>query len=240
MENKIQPCEYDSERMGAPRNSSSRYASASWITWFVDGSLLCAAMVGACYAWPIQSEAGRLHVKRLDLQRRVGEMPISDPAKYHVLLLKSENPLEFRWRFYVPPKTDATLSTESGSSTGSSSGTSSFSSSADPAFEGLITATKLPAEGNSNMEIRVRTRSLHSRGSIGMNLHDETIQQMVDTKDTSSWRIAGKGGVEAITVDELVWLLKIESPIQEIPPKQSGMIRIGLGTQAVIAKERAP
>ena len=90
------------------------------------------------------------------------------------------------------------------------------------------------------MEIRVRTRSLHSRGSMGINLRDDTIQRMVDTKDTSSWRIAGKGGVEATTVDELVRLLLIESPSQDISSKPTGMIRLGLGTQAVIAKERAP
>jgi hypothetical protein len=63
---------------------------------------MVAAIVGAFYAWPILSKARLLHAKRLDLQRRVGEMPIGDPTKYHVLLIKDENPLEFRWRIYVP------------------------------------------------------------------------------------------------------------------------------------------
>ena len=62
---------------------SRRFVPNSWTTWTAEGVLLIATAVGACYAWPIQVEAGRLHAKRLDLQRRVGEMPISDPAKYH-------------------------------------------------------------------------------------------------------------------------------------------------------------
>ncbi len=196
-------------------------------------------VVGVAYAWPILSEAGQLHAKRLDLQRRVGEMSISDPTKFHVLLLKSENPLEFRWRIYIPAKTDATLSTESRSSTGSSSSTSSFSGSSDPARECLITATILPVEGNSNMEIRIRTKSENSRGNATTYLSDEVIQRMVNTNDTSSWQVAGKDGVEAISIDEMVLLLAIEPPGQVAAPKQSGKIRIGLGTQAAIAKDRA-
>ena len=114
-------------------------ARNSWLTRIVDSALLIAAIVGAWYAWPIQSEAGQLHAKRMDLQRRVGEMPIKDPSKYHVLMLKSENPLEFRWRVYCPAKNAALLSTESRSSRGSSSGTSGLTHASDTAQECIIT-----------------------------------------------------------------------------------------------------
>ncbi len=215
------------------------YTSLSWTTWIVDGTLLLAAIMGACFAWPIQSEAGRLHAKRLELQRRVGEMPISDPTKYHVLLLKSKHPTEFRWRIYVPAKTDARLLTETRSSTGSSSGTSNFSGSADPAMEGLVTAIFLPSQWRSNIGIRVHTRSLHSSGSIGMNLIDETIAEMVSAQATSSWRIAGASGVESFSIEESVCLLEIEPPKKDMVAMQSAWLRIRLGTQAAIDQAKS-
>jgi hypothetical protein len=226
----------NSPELTEARRNSRRYARLSWTTWIVDGMLLLAAVVGAWFAWPIQSEAGRLHAKRLDLQRVVGEMPISDPKKFHVLLLKNENPLEFRWRLYIPEKTFAMLLAECRSSTGSGSGTSSISGSADPGFECLITATILPTEGSSDVEIKTRIRTAHSRGTGAMNLHDQVIQRMVNAKDTSSWRIAGKNGVEAFSIEEMVGLLAIEPTSPDDVSKKPGTIRIGVGTQAVIAK----
>jgi hypothetical protein len=201
--------------------------------------LLVAAVVGAWFAWPIQNEAGRLHAKRLDLQRLVGEMPIGDPTKYHVHLLKSESPLEFRWRVYIPEKTLAMLLTECRSSTGSSSGASNLAGSADPAFECLVIATISPTEGSTNMAIKTRVRTVHSRGTSSMNLDDEVIQRMVNVKDTSSWRIAGKNGVEVFSIEEMLWLLAIEPTSLENASAKQGAIRIGLGTQAVIDKARA-
>jgi hypothetical protein len=61
---------------------------------------------------------------------------------------------------------------------------------------------------------------------------------MVKTKDTSTWRVAGKSGVEAIAVEEIVCLLAIEPPGQDDTSKQPGIFRIGLGTQSAIDKER--
>lgn len=222
----------------AVRQSPGVRTRISWLTWIVDGTLLIAAIVGAWYAWPIQSEAGKLHAKRMDLQRRVGEMPIKDPSKYHVLLLKSENPLEFRWRVYFPAKNAALLSSESRSSRGSSMGTSGLTYASDTAQECIISATILQTEDKSNMEIKVRARSAQLHGSSSMNLDDVAIHKMVVAKDTSSWRIAGREQVEAFSTDELVWLLAVESPQKAEAPLQTGLIRIGFGVQEALNKVR--
>lgn len=210
---------------------SRRFVPYSWTTWIAEGVLLIATAVGACYAWPIQVEAGRLHAKRLDLQRRVGEMPISDPAKYHAMFLKNENPMEFRWRIYVPEKTATTLTIESRFPGGASSSTSGVTNSADPALEGLVTVTLHPTDNNSSVEIRTRYRMKHSRGTSSMHVQDEVVQRMVNTQDISSWRVAGADGVETYSREEMIWLLAIETANLDVAPKQSGMIRIGLGTQ---------
>jgi hypothetical protein len=89
------------------------------------------------------------------------------------------------------------------------------------------------------MEIKTRTRSLNSRGTSNMSLRDEVIQRMVKANDTSSWSVAGKSGVEAFSVEQMVWLLKIEPPSQDSAVNKPGVIRIGLGTQSVINKVRA-
>ena len=218
--------------------TNHRIVANSWTTRIVEGALVLAAVVGACYAWPTQREAGRLHAKRLDLNRIVGEMPIREKAKYQVMLLKSENPMEFRWRIYIPEKTATTLATEGRSSTGSSNSTSSFTSNAEPAQEVLVVVTLLPAENTSNLEIKTRSRSAQSRSTSSMYLQDESIQRMAIAGDTYLWRIAGRDGVETYSHDEVLWLLTVETPNKEIAATLAGMIRIGLGTQEVLAEEQ--
>lgn len=89
----------------SPLHSSNRRSTVSLFTRIVDSILVLALIVGICLAWPIQSEAWRLHTKRVELQRKVGEMPIRDPSKFHVLLLKSDIPLEFQWPTLEEPLT---------------------------------------------------------------------------------------------------------------------------------------
>ena len=165
-------------------------------------------------------------------------MPISDKASYQVMLLKSENPRELRWRIYIPEKTATTLATEGRSPFGSSNSTSSFTSNAEPAQEVLVVVTLLPAENTSNLQIKTRLRSAHSRRRSSMYLQDEAIQRMAIASDTSLWRIAGRDGVETYSRDEVLWLLTVETPNKEIAATLAGMIRIGLGTQEVLAEEQ--
>ncbi len=72
-----------------------------------------------------------------------------------------------------------------------------------------------------------------------MYLHDETIQQMVETNDTASWRIAGQSGVEIFSVEEMVCLLAIEPPKKDDATTRNGMLRVGLATQSVIEKAKS-
>lgn len=211
----------------------------SWTKWLLDGSLILIAVVGAWFAWPVQSEAGRLNAKRAELQRIVGEMPISDPKKFHVLLLESQNPNELRWRVYVPEKFGSVLfSKHSSASGGSGSSTSSISSTSDPAFESLITVTLQTAEDNSNIQFRTYLRALRSRGYGVTILNDDSIAKMIKVNDTSSWRIAGKNGVEMFSEEELCTLLAIESLNQSAGPNHTSSVQVGVGTQAALNKAR--
>lgn len=223
----------------ASGKTSAPRTRRSWVTGIVDGALLIIVITGAWYAWPVQREAGRLHTKRLELQRRVGEMPISDPTKYHVLLLKSDNPLEFRWRIYVPKGVGTTLATESKHSNGSSSGMSSFTHSSEPAGESLVTATILPKDESGNMQVKIRTTNLHTRGTGTQYLRDETIQRMASEKDISTWQIAGRNGVEVRSLDDLVSLLAIEGP-EDDDTKRVSVLKIRLATQEALNKSQNP
>ena len=235
--NKVEDLQQE-EPSAEPNSSgsvSARRTRRSWTTWLIDGVLLAIVITGAWYAWPIQREAGRLHAKRMELQRIVGEMPIKDPTKYHVMLLKSENPLEWRWRIFVPAGIDTLLATDC--SPDGSSSRSGFTGGSQSAQEGLLTATISQTDAGNLVQIKIRARSRHSNGTITTHVRGDTMQQMVSDKDTSSWQIAGRDGVEIISSDQVVSLLAIELPEKDAP-KRAGFLNIRVGTQEVIDKSR--
>jgi hypothetical protein len=220
---------------GKARRLAPATPSQAWIAWTVDGILLILTIVGVYYAWPVQYEAGRLHAMRVELEQRVGKMQINDPAKYHVMLLKTENPMKFRWRIYIPEKIDTTLTAESRSLGGSSTSTSGFTSKQRAAVEGLVIVTLQMSQDNSSLEIRTSFRVSNTRGLGSM-----IVQQMVNSRDTSSWRIAGRDGVETISVEDMAWLLVIEPSDPNAAVLRASRLRIGIGTQEAIAKESKP
>jgi hypothetical protein len=81
----------------------------------VDGFLLVLVLIGGTLAWYTGRERGRLtrHYERL--VRMVGDLPIKDASKVHVLALDTGDPQHFAWRVYLPPPYNLTFNDRSGS-----------------------------------------------------------------------------------------------------------------------------
>ncbi len=161
----------------------------------------------------------------------MGEMPIQDPTKYHVMLIKSDNPLELRWRIFVPAKTDTNLVSRSKTPVSSSNGMSSFMTGEDTPGEGLVIANFYRAEGSSDMQVRIRSKSRSSRGMNFIGVREEVVPEIVGGKDSDGWKIAGMQGVEVGDIGKVLWLL------QSNKPQNGPFFEIGVGTKEAINKE---
>jgi hypothetical protein len=81
----------------------------------VEGSLIVVVLIGGTLAWYTGRERGRLtqHYERLVLM--VGDPPMKDASKVHVLALDTGDPRHFAWRVYLPPPYNLTFNDRSGS-----------------------------------------------------------------------------------------------------------------------------
>ena len=79
-------------------------------------ALVAVSLVGLVFVWQTgqQRQASRLEYERLI--RLVGDLPLTDPGKIHVLALDTGEPLHFAWRIYLPPKCSFHARYQSGSS----------------------------------------------------------------------------------------------------------------------------
>lgn len=222
-----------------PGDAARRVSWGERSTWLVDAILVAVAVVGVYYAWPVQAEANKLQAKRAELEARVGVMPIGDPKKYHVMLLPSSTAKELRWRVYLPDRPNHVVRSMSRSSQGGSGGSSSYSSLPESACEGIVIVSFQPSPDGRHGTMKVRTKLGKSNGTSGSST-DEEFTRAIIAGDMSNWRIAGRDGVETFTLDQMVWLLRIDSTVEPMAGYERGMISIGFGTQQASTKEEQP
>ncbi len=105
-----------------------RIRSLKWI----DLLLIVLTAVGALKSCESSRTLATLQRRYSRTVELVGEMPISDTSKAHILALPQENPFHFAWRIYVPENRQCNVQTtchsggSSGSMGSSSKGTREF------------------------------------------------------------------------------------------------------------------
>lgn len=201
----------------------------------VDIALFLVAVVGVFYAWPTQAEVMRLAKRRTDLEARVGQMPISDDTKYHILRLPNEKPNELRWRVFTPPRSSHTVQIKS-SSEGSSSVSSGSSSGPAESSEGLVRAG-FTVDENGFVQLRIKFRLTANQSSYQTQIFDKQIAEMVRKNDFSQWKIAGNKGVETFDIDKLIPLLHVETPSKR-ENVEGGVVDVSFGTQEAAAASK--
>jgi hypothetical protein len=100
------------------------------LTRLLSLTLLVASLVGGLLALSAGREYQRLLAEHRRLERKVGNVPISDASQVHVRALKTGEPLHFAWRVYLPAGFHARWDSGRGYSTSSSSSASEFIASA--------------------------------------------------------------------------------------------------------------
>lgn len=200
----------------------------------VELAMLILAIVGGVLTIRSQSTLEKYREKRRALEAEVGELPISDPSKIHVQLLKSEDPMQFRWRVYLPRVSDFTTyacgfdalgnSFKSGGGGGNDGG------------EGIYTVSFKPSASGNETKIRSSWRMTQSSSTAYSNTHNPTLCQQLKDLDFSTWQIVGKDGVEAFDVDQFRWLLTIQTDFDPTKETWKAGVSFGLGSHAGYSK----
>ncbi|MEX2176134.1 MAG: hypothetical protein WD872_17360 [Pirellulaceae bacterium] len=66
--------------------------------------LVAVILVGLVFAWRTGQERSTVRAEYDRLVRLTGDLPLTDPAKIHVLAIETGEDLHFAWRIYLPPK----------------------------------------------------------------------------------------------------------------------------------------
>jgi hypothetical protein len=71
--------------------------------WLLQLCLVAIIVVGLVFAWSTGRKRTAARAEYDRLVRLTGDLPLSDPAKIHVLALETGEDLHFAWRIYLPP-----------------------------------------------------------------------------------------------------------------------------------------
>ncbi len=194
----------------------------------LESLLLILAVVGGFLAFRSQSLASQYRSKRLALESEIGELKIEDPTKYYVQLLKSDDPLELRWRIYIPNVNDFRSYAIGRDPTSGSfnSGGGGFSQSG----EAIYTVRMTPSPSGPNISILSRMSMHRSSSIISSNTHNATVHNQLMKLDMSTWEIAGKDGVESFDADEFRWLLRVQTDFNANTNRYDGFLGYGIGS----------
>lgn len=194
----------------------------------IELALFILTVVGAVMAVQSQILATKYRERRKALEAEVGEMRITDAGKFHVQLLKSKDPMQLRWRIYVPNTQDfATYVTGHDSDSSFSSGGGSTSEG-----EGIYTVHFNPSTTSNEVSIYSRWRIKGSSSSTLSNFRNATFHQQLTNNDLTAWQIVGKIGVEVFDADQFKWLLSAQSDFDPKTQKWQAAINLGIGSQA--------
>ncbi len=196
----------------------------------VELAMLILTIVGGVLTIRSQPTLEKYREKRRALEAEVGELPISDPGKIHVQLLKSEDPMQFRWRVYLPKISDFTTYASGFDADGSSY--NSGGGGGSDGGEGIYTVSFKPSKSGNETTIRSSWRMTRTSSSAQNNTHNATLHQQLKARDFSTWQIVGKNGVESFDVDQFKWLLKVQTDFDPAKGTWKAGVSFGLGSQA--------
>lgn len=203
----------------------------------VESGLLILAVIGGVLAFRSQSRVAQYRSKRIALEAEIGELKIDDPSKYYFQLLKSDDPLELRWRIYIP-KGDNFCSYAIGHDLiGNSfrSGGGRTSESGEAVY--AIRLTPLPS--GSAISILSRMSIQRSSSSTISSAQNPTIHDQLLKNDRSNWEIAGKDGVESFDADEFRWLLRVRTDYNASKNRYDGLLGFGIGSNEAFNQSHA-
>jgi hypothetical protein len=198
--------------------------------------LLLVTAVGAYMAITSQLQAAKWRNKRAELEAISGVFSIDDATQYHVQLIPSDKPREYRWRVYAPELGNFSwkiLNREQNGSRGKS-----FLGGSASAAEGLITVY-FEVGHSFPVHVHVGERFQGNVSRAMSSLSSTAIKSMIEANDTSNWTIAGRDGIKKFGKQEMVWLIRIETDHDPITGKPRGLFAIGLGSQNAINEAQA-
>lgn len=190
--------------------------------------LLILTVVGGILAFKSQSLASQYRSRRLALEAEIGDLKIDDPSKYYVQLLKSDDPLELRWRIYMPKENDFCNYAIGRDPTGSSFRSGGRGSS-EPG-EAIYTIRLTPSPSNSTVAILSRMSIQRSSSTVSSNTQNAVIHSQLSNRDFSSWEIAGRDGVESFDANEFRWLLRVQTDFNAKTKRFDGKLSFGVGS----------
>ena len=203
------------------------------VAW-INLGLLGIAIAGAVVSVQRATEVADLRAQYTKLSGEFGVLKIDDPTKISFIQLKTQDPMHFRWRFYIPPTTRAKFARFSGSN--------SFSTFNSPSeFLGEV---KFRMEDGRLMNYG----KFHGGSSLNTIGTPKSGQYVVDNWHGLQIDVAGSDGPIQLEHDEVIELIRISVPLdqfkeaeQKLPrhsfPQGNSIFQIRFGEQDAFDRE---
>ncbi len=143
------------------------------------------------------------------LREEAGYFDIKDPTKVYVKALRSLEPMNYRWRIYLPPNISWSRRMAVGKipATGFDAPGASVSSSSSGSTNG---AKLLEVAIRRNLNGDLQLQFITDSGGISQNIQDKDRRWLDETTSCPvSIHQAGSGGVEEFSADEPIELLRM-------------------------------
>jgi hypothetical protein len=161
--------------------------------------ILIAAVIGGVLAYRAAKERQQLLAERRRLEKKVGSLPVDDPAKVHVRALETGEELHFAWRVYLPAAPNLRWKCSSG-------GSSCYSCYSSSGATDFIARVRVRENEQGRFDVFTKQPS----GSGRMGLGDEQLADLLRDR----WKEVrveqlGVDGVAVIDANEVSTLLRL-------------------------------
>lgn len=168
----------------------------------IDLSLIVLTLIGGYLAVQSGRQRASLSSQVTRIEKRIGSFPISDPRLVHIQALETENPLEFKWRVYLPANFKMTRVVHSDSSA-STRGRMHISNPKE-----LIAKVQF-RENNGRIECYSDFGPASSVMEFPQSLHAAVLSEKVDQLQIEQ---LGKNGLVTFAPNEEFTVLRITVP----------------------------
>ncbi len=165
--------------------------------------LVVIALIGVWKSISLQSQTIELKKILQRLKTQFGDLEIGDPALIHIRAIKTNEPLHFAWRVYVPANCKCATSMMSGGSSLGSSGT--FSS----APSHFIARVRLYKNAQGELGIYETWQSGSSYSSVA---NSDLMDHLRENASLFDIELAGEDETIAIAPGQTMTILKISVP----------------------------
>ena len=167
--------------------------------WLLQLCLVAIIMVGLVLAWRSGQQRTATRAEYDRLVRLTGDLPLTDPAKIHVLALETGEDLHFAWRIYLPANCHFVI--------GHTSGGFSSSSSSDP--RQFIARVRVRENAEGRLQIFMKFFSGSGQSGFGSDSLADFLRGRWDKVQVEQ---LGAGKVVTLKSDEHVLLLRLSLP----------------------------